>query len=287
LLQWPSLSTKLNRKAGVMEFEQILYEKSAGVATITLNRPERMNAFTNTMIAEWAQALEDARLDGEVRAVIVTGAGRGFCAGADLRGGSGIADAPRSETPVTAASRRNWLRDGVHNVPRQVALLDKPYIAAVNGPAVGAGMDMASMADLRIAAEEARFAMTYVKVGLVPGDGGCYYLPRIVGLAKALELIWTGDFVDAQEALRIGYVSKVVSPDELMPATRELAGRIAKGPAVALQLAKRLVYRGQTSDVYEALEAAGHSMAIVQATEDAREGPRAFAEKREPQFKGR
>ena len=270
-----------------MEFEQILYEKADGVATITLNRPDRMNAFTDTMIREWAQALEDARLDRDVRAVIVTGAGRGFCAGADLRGGSGVPEVARSEGPVPAASRRNWLRDGVHHVPRQVALLDKPYIAAVNGPAVGAGMDMASMADLRIAAAEARFAMTYVKVGLVPGDGGCYYLPRIVGLAKALELIWTGDFIDAQEALRLGYVSKVVPAGELLPAARALAERIAQGPAVAIQLAKRLVYRGLTQDVHEALEAAGQAMAIVQSTEDAREGPRAFAEKREPKFQGR
>jgi 2-(1,2-epoxy-1,2-dihydrophenyl)acetyl-CoA isomerase len=270
-----------------MAFEQIVYEKDGGVATITLNRPERMNAFTDVMIREWSEAVDDARRDADVRAVIVTGAGKGFCAGADLRGGSGIAETARSETPVTAADRRNWLRDGVHYVPRNVALLDKPYIAAVNGAAVGAGMDMASMADIRIASEGARFAMSYVKVGLVPGDGGCYYLPRIVGLAKALELIWTGDFFDAQEALRIGYVSAVVPSDELLPAARALAERIAKGPAVAVQLAKRLVYRGQTSDVNEALEAAGQAMAIVQATEDAREGPRAFAEKREPQFKGR
>ena len=268
-----------------MEFEQILYEKAGGVATITLNRPERMNAFTNTMIREWAQALEDARLDPEVRAVIVTGAGRGFCAGADLRGESGLPN--RSEAPPSAADRRNWLRDTVHNVPRQVAILDKPYIAAVNGAAVGAGMDMCSMADIRIASEEARFSMGYVKVGLVPGDGGCYYLPRIVGLAKALELIWTGDFIDAQEALRIGYVSQVVPAEELMPASRALAERIARGPAVAVQLAKRLVYRGLNSDALEALEAAGQAMAIVQSTEHAREGPRAFAEKREPQFKGR
>ncbi len=269
-----------------MEFEQILYEKADGITTITLNRPERMNAFTNSMIGEWAQALEAARGDREVHAVIVTGAGRGFCAGADLRGESGVPELARSEGPVSAADRRNWLRDGVHNVPRQVALLDKPYLAAVNGAAVGAGMDMASMADIRIASEQARFAMSYVKVGLVPGDGGCYYLPRIVGLAKALELIWTGDFIDAEEALRIGYVSKVVPVDELLPAARELAERIAKGPAVAIQLAKRLVYRGLNSDVYEALEAANHAMAMVQSTEDAREGPRAFAEKREPQFRG-
>ena len=270
-----------------MDFEEILYEKADGVATITLNRPERMNAFTQTMIREWAQALEDARLDADVRAVIVTGAGRGFCAGADLRGGSGLAEVARREGPPSAANLRNWLRDSVHYVPRQVALLDKPYIAAVNGPAVGAGMDMASMCDLRIASQEARFAMLYVKVGLVPGDGGCYYLPRIVGLAKALELIWTGDFIDAQEALRLGYVSKVVPADDLMAEARELAGRIARGPAVAIQLAKRLVYRGLDSDAQEALEAASQAMAIVQTTEDAREGPRAFAEKREPQFRGR
>ncbi len=270
-----------------MEFEQILYEKADGIATITLNRPERRNAFTPTMIQEWTRALEDARMDGDVRAVILTGAGPGFCAGADLRGDSGVAETARRDTPPSAADRRNWLRDSVHYVPRQAALLDKPYIAAVNGAAVGAGMDMCSMADIRIASEQARFAMTYVRVGLVPGDGGCYYLPRIVGLAKALELIWTGDFIDAQEALRIGYVSNVVPADELLPAARELAGRIARGPAVAIQLAKRLAYRGLTSDIHEALEAASYSMGIVQATEDAREGPRAFVEKREPQFKGR
>ena len=270
-----------------MEFEQILYEKAGGVATITLNRPDRMNAFTNTMIREWAQALEDARLDGEVRAVILTGSGRGFCAGADLRGDSGVPETARRDTPPPASERRNWLRDGVHNVPRQVALLDKPYIAAVNGAAVGAGMDMCSMCDMRIASEHARFAMSYVKVGLVPGDGGCYYLPRIVGIGKALELIWTGDFFDAQEALRIGYVTHVVPAADLLQTARDLAERIARGPAVAIQMAKRLVYRGQNSDVFEALEAASTAMGIAQSTEDAREGPRAFVEKREPQFKGR
>ena len=270
-----------------MDFEEIRYEKANGVATITLNRPDRMNAFTNTMIREWAQALEDARLDADVRAVIVTGAGRGFCAGADLRGASGLQNVAGEGGPPSAADRRNWLRDSVHYVPRAVALLDKPYIAAVNGAAVGAGMDMCSMADIRIASEAARFSMGYVNVGLVPGDGGCYYLPRIVGLPKALELIWTGDMIDAQEALRIGYVTRVVPGDDLLPTARELAERIAKGPAVAVQLAKRLVYRAQTQEVGEALEAAGQAMAIVQSTEDAREGPRAYVEKREPQFRGR
>ncbi len=269
-----------------MDFEQILYDKADGIATITLNRPERRNAFTPTMIREWAEALEDARLDSGVGAVIVTGAGKGFCAGADLRGGEGAQMISEGQ-PSSAADFRHWLRDSVHYVPRAVALLDKPYIAAVNGAAVGAGMDMCSMADIRIVSEQARFAMTYVKVGLVPGDGGCYYLPRIVGLAKALELIWTGDFFDAEEAVRIGYASKAVPADELAPAARELAGRIVEGPAVAIQLAKQLAYQSYDSTVQQALEAANQAMAIVRSTEDAREGPRAFAEKRRPEFKGR
>lgn len=269
--------------------EQILYEKADGVATITLNRPERMNAFTDVMLREWAAALDDARTDRDVRAVILTGAGRGFCAGADLKGqmlGEG-AGSPPSDRPPSAADRRNWLRDGVHAVPRAVQLLDKPYICAVNGSAVGAGMDMASMADIRIASESAKFAMSYVKVGLVPGDGGCYLLPRIVGVAKALELIWTGDFFDAHEAQRIGYVSTVVPADDLQRTARDLALRLAQGPAVAMQLAKRLVYRGLESSWTEAFEQANSAMAIAQSTEDAREGPRAFAESRPPNFQGR
>lgn len=284
--------------------EQILYEKLEGVATITLNRPERMNAFTDVMLKEWAAALDDARTDRDVRAVILTGAGRGFCAGADLKGqmlGEGAPSAGSTgglqgdasqgarppAGPPSAADRRNWLRDGVHQVPRAVQLLDKPYICAVNGSAVGAGMDMASMADIRIASESAKFAMSYVKVGLVPGDGGCYLLPRIVGVAKALELIWTGDFFDANEALRIGYVSQVVAGDDLQKTARDLALRLAQGPAVAMQLAKRLVYRGLESSWTEAFEQANSAMAIAQSTEDAREGPRAFAESRPPKFQGR
>lgn len=270
-----------------MDYTEINYDKADGIATITLNRPERMNAFTDVTIKEWAHALEDARLDRDVRAVILTGAGRGFCAGVDLRGGVDVAARTADNRPPTAAARRHWLRDSVHYVPRAVQLLDKPYIAAVNGSAVGAGMDMASMADIRIASDAAKFAMSYVKVGLIPGDGGCYLLPRIVGVAKALELIWTGDFIDAQEALRIGYVTKVVPADDLMEVTRAFALRLAAGPAVAMQLAKRLVYRGLTADWQEALEQANSAMAIVQSTEDSREGPRAFAEGREPRFHGR
>ena len=268
-----------------MQFEQIRYDKSEGIATITLNRPERMNAFTPKMLDEWLAALQDAHLDAETRVIIVTAEGRGFCTGMDVQAqaeGRGLL--PRSRSLGEA---RNYLRDTVQRIPRLVAQLDKPYIAAVNGAAVGAGMDMASMCDIRFAADSARFGMTYVRMGLVPGDGGCYYLPRIVGTARALELIWSGRLFDAEEALRIGYVSAVVPAGELMAHTRAYALKLAKGPAVAIQLAKRLVYRSLEANVDQALEMAQGAMTIVQNTEDAREGPRAFVEKREPDFKGR
>ncbi len=267
-----------------MDFEQIIYDKSDGIATIALNRPERMNAFTPQMLDEWLAALQDAHVDADVRAVIVTGTGRGFCTGADVRGGAAASLMDRSRSP---AENRNFLRDSVQRIPRLVALMEKPYIAAVNGAAVGAGMDMASMCDIRFAADTARFGMTYVRMGLVPGDGGGYYLPRIVGLARALDLIWTGRLIDAQEALAMGYVSAVVPTEQLMDYTREYALKLAGGPAVAIQQSKRLVYRSLQLDADAALDLAQQAMFICQSTEDAREGPRAFVEKREPQFKGR
>ena len=267
-----------------MQFEQVLYDKSDGIATITLNRPQRMNAFTPQMLDEWYAALQDAHLDREIRVVIVTGAGRGFCSGADVSAGAASSLMDRERSLV---ENRNFLRDSVQRIPRLAVLMEKPYIAAVNGPAVGAGMDMASMCDIRFAAETARFAMTYVRMGLVPGDGGCYYLPRIVGLARTLDLIWTGRLFDAQEALAMGYVSAVVPADQLMEYTRECALKLARGPAVAIQQAKRLVYRSLELGADAALDLAQQAMFICQNTEDAREGPRAFAEKREPQFKGR
>jgi 2-(1,2-epoxy-1,2-dihydrophenyl)acetyl-CoA isomerase len=148
-------------------------------------------------------------------------------------------------------------------------------------------MDMASMADIRFAADTARFGMAYVRMGIIPGDGGCYFLPRLVGIARALELIWTGDLFDARQALEWGYVSRVYPADELMKETRAFAARLAEGPAVAIQLAKRLLYRSLETDLDHALDLAQSAMAIAQSTEDAVEGPRAFVEKRKPVFKGR
>jgi enoyl-CoA hydratase/carnithine racemase len=267
-----------------VSYEQILYTKEDGIATITLNRPQILNAFTPTMIEEWASAIEATRLDPEVRVLIVTGAGRGFCSGADVR-----SFREREHTdgnPVVEG--RYWLQHSVHRVPLALRTLDKPYIAAVNGPAAGAGMDMASMADIRFASEAARFTMSYVNVGIVPGDGGCYYLPRIIGVARALDLIWTGRTMEAQEALQMGYVSQVVPPDQLMDTVMSYARKLAKGPLVAMELAKRLIYEGlETNNLFKELRSAEHAMTIARATEDAKEGPRAWAEKRPPQFKGR
>lgn len=263
---------------------QILYEKAAGIATITINRPEKMNSFTLEMLDDWYAALLDAHTDPEVRVVVLTGTGKAFCTGADISAGVGRSLMKHQGSLV---ENRNFLRDSVQRIPRLVALLEKPYIAAINGAAVGAGMDMASMCDIRFASETAVFAMTYIRMGLVPGDGGCYYLPRIVGVARALDLIWTGRRFDAQEALALGYVSAVLPPEQLMDYTRQYAIKLAKGPAVAIQQSKRLLYRSLEVDVDAALDLAQHAIVLCQLTEDAQEGPRAFLEKREPQFKDR
>ena len=268
-----------------VDYQEIEYDVSERIATITLNRPERMNAFSERMIGEWADAIRRAQDDEEVRVVILTGAGRAFCAGADLRA-TGAEDRVLL-ADLNAGQRRNSLRMSVHRVPQALQYLDKPYIAAVNGAAVGAGMDMASMADIRFAADVARFGMSYVNVGLVPGDGGAWLLPRLVGLQKALELIWSGELFNAEEALRLGYVMRVVPLDQLIAEARTYALKLAEGPPIAMQMSKRLVYRGQSQSFMESLEAAQAAFSIVQSTEDYKEGPLAFREKRKPVFKGR
>jgi len=258
-----------------MEYQDIVYTVDDYIATITLNRPETLNAFTGTMINEWVDAIETAQSDSKVRVLVVTGAGRGFCSGMDVRG------AAAGGEPQPLYTRRNYMRLGVHKVPRALESFDKPYIASINGPAAGAGMDMASMADIRIMSDKARLGMNYIRMGLLPGDAGCYFLPRIVGIAKAFELIWSGRMIDAEEALQIGYVSKVVPHDELPVATKEFCLQFTQAP-VATQLAKRLLWRG--IDMYRNinLEMAEMAMLINSTTPDTKEGPRAWVEKREP-----
>jgi len=260
-----------------MAYQDIIYTVEDHIATITLNRPETLNAFTETMINEWVDAIETAKNDPQVRVLVVTGAGRGFCSGMDVR-----AAASRGE-PVPLYLRRNYMKLGVHKVPRALEHLDKPYIAAINGPAAGAGMDMASMADIRIMSDRARVGMSYIRMGLLPGDAGCYFLPRIVGIARALELIWSGRMIDAEEALRIGYVSKVIPHDEFAAGTKEFCLQFTQAP-VATQFAKRLVWRGIDMFRNINLEMAEMAMLINSTSPDTREGPRAWVEKREPRW---
>ena len=224
-----------------MSDDAVLYDVQDHVATLTLNRPEKLNAFDDQLLGQWVERLQEAHLDDAVRVIVVTGAGRGFCSGANVSREGARPGVPGDAN--ASASNRNSLRDSVHPVPRMLQNIEKPYIAAVNGAAVGAGMDMASMADIRIASDKAKFGMAYVRMGLIPGDGGAYWLPPIVGMAKALELMWTGRLFMAEEALEMGYVSKVVPHDDLMAETMEFAGQIAKMPAVSVQLIKRLAYR--------------------------------------------
>ena len=269
------------------EYEDLTYEVREQIATITLNRPERLNALSEPMTEGLARALHEAQVDDGVRVVIITGAGRGFCSGQDLaaRTLAEGRDGPEGETPSIAQRRYN-IRP-VQSVARAAQLLDKPYLAAVNGPAAGAGMDMASMADIRFAASDARFTQAFSRNGIVSGDGGCYFLPRLVGMAKALELMWTSKMIDAEEALRIGYVSRVVETPRLMEETLAFARELADGPPVAIQYIKQLCYQSWNLDLETSLRMAQYMQTVASATEDAMEGPRAFREKRAPRFRGR
>jgi enoyl-CoA hydratase/carnithine racemase len=255
------------------------YTVADGIGTILLNRPHRKNAFTLDMIDTWAQALRDARTDPDVRVVVLTGAGDAFCSGVDL-------DRRQDATPATPLERKENLSERIHRIPFALEDLDKPVIAAINGVAVGAGMDMALMCDMRIMARSARLSEGYVRVGLVPGDGGCYYLPRLVGTAKALELLLTGDFIDAEEAGRLGIANHVVDDADLAGAVATLARKIADGPPVAIRTIKRAVYQSARSDLRTALDLISSHMAVVTSTEDSAEALAAFREKRPAHFIG-
>ena len=261
--------------------DQLLFETKDKIATITFNRPENLNAFSNEMIEGYIAALQECRDSDNILVVVVTGAGRAFCAGGDVKA---MKDNPESNDPRLSKSR---LWDMIQRVPLTLAEVDKPVIAAVNGPATGAGMDLANMCDMRTAAESARFAESYVRMGLVPGAGGCWFLPRLVGMPKALELLFTADFVDAQEALRLGMVNHVFPDDTLMEETYKIATKIARRAPISVQLIKRATYQGMRTDLRTHLDQISSHMTIARASEDHMEAVDAFLEKRHPVFKGR
>jgi 2-(1,2-epoxy-1,2-dihydrophenyl)acetyl-CoA isomerase len=257
----------------------LLYEVSDRVATITLNRPDKLNAFTGEMIDTWASSLAKAQADEHVNVIVVTGNGRAFCAGGDV--------ARMGDGEPTPLQHKNQLWDHIHRIPKTLEGVDKPVVAMVNGLTVGAGMGMSLMCDVRIAAESARFSTGYVRVGLVPGDGDTYFLPRLVGSAKALELLWTADFIEAADALRLGIVNRVVPDAQLKAATYAFAKQIADGPQVPIRMIKRLVYQSLRLDLRTHLDLVSSHMAVVRRTEDHAEGVAAFKEKRPAKFKGR
>jgi enoyl-CoA hydratase/carnithine racemase len=260
--------------------DTIRYEVADRVATITLNRPERMNAFNPEMLDAWHDRLAEAQTDDAVQVIVVTGAGKAFCSGGDInRMGE------RRET--TPLERKSDLADHVQRIPLLLEAIDKPVICAINGAATGAGMDFALQCDLRYAAESARLGETYVRVGLVPGAGGTWFLPRLVGTAKALELFWTGDLISAQEAERLGIVNRVLPDAELMSFVRRMASRIAEGPPLSIRFIKRAVYQGMRLDLRTSLDLISSHFAVVSSSADHKEAVAAWQEKRKPKFSGR
>ena len=251
-------------------------EVDGPVATLTLDRPEALNALTVPVKVALREALESLARDRAVRAVILTGAGRAFCAGQDL------AERERPD----AAPLDVELRERYNPIIRAIRSMGQPVIAAVNGVAAGAGASLAFACDLRIAAEEARFVLAFGRIGLVPDSGATWFLPRLVGPAKAAELALAGEPVVAAEALRIGLVSKVVPGDQLLAEARSMADRLAEGAPLALALTKEALQRSQTIDLDEALEGEAKLQGIAGASADHAEGLAAFREKRQPRFTG-
>ena len=261
-----------------MSQAHVLYEIRDHIAIITLNRPQFKNAFSPEMITLWNQSLVDARADDEARVIVLTGKGDTFCSGGDIR--------EMAEGKLRSWDMKNFLWEGVHRIALTLEDLDKPVIAAINGAAMGAGMDMALMCDLRVCSDKARLAESYITLGLVPGDGGAYFLPRLVGVSKALELLFTGDHVGPKEALQLGLVNRVVPHERLMEETLALAEKIASRSPLAIRMMKRAVYQAHTSTLRTHLDYISSQVALLSETSDHREAARAFLEKRKPRFRG-
>lgn len=260
--------------------ETVVSSVADKVATIRLNRPEKLNAFTDDMITTWVGLLEEYRVREDVNVIVITGTGRAFSTGGDVGKFSDYAS-------NTAAAIKARLSENVQRLALKMQDIDKPVIAAVNGLATGGGVDIALMCDMRFAARSAKFAETYVKMGLIPGAGGAYYLPRIVGVAKALELFWSSESVNVEEALRIGLVNRVFDDDKLAAETQAFASKLARGAPLAVKLVKRILYRGLETDLRGALDLVASNMPVVRMSEDHQEAVAAFREKREPNFSGK
>jgi 2-(1,2-epoxy-1,2-dihydrophenyl)acetyl-CoA isomerase len=264
------------------DFQTLLVETADHVCTVTLNRPESLNSLNDQMTSELAKIIRLLQRDDQVRCIVLTGAGRAFSSGQDL------GDLKKKYAdPNYMPHLGDDLRRRYNPIIRGLCDLEKPVIAAINGVAAGAGLSLALACDLRIASDKASFIEVFVNVGLVPDSGNTFFLPRLVGLGKAMELCFTGDKVSAAEAMMLGLVNKVVPADDLMKVTAELANRLAKLPTRALGLMKRLLYRSLNSDLDTMLEAEADAQEAAALTADHREGVRAFFEKRAASFQGK
>lgn len=289
-------------------YEHILHQPNpaTGIARIVLNRPRRLNALNDRMQIEIAQAIAAADTDPQTRVVIITGAGRAFCAGGDLNqlGGSNAASpntaadsndgsAGESENPPQPGG---WTSTNADEIRRSFRLAqdmilgvqrcEKPVIAMVNGVATGAGLDLACACDIRIGTPRARFMSAYVRIGLFPGFGGAWLYPRTLGsLGRAAEMLFTGDFLEADEAYRLGFLNRLVAEDELETTTMAMAERIAAGPPIAIRLSKLMLYQGLQFDLETALKMAAAGETITLTSHDHAEGVRAFREKRPPEYR--
>ena len=252
---------------------------SDGIATLTLNRPAKLNAFTDDMLEGLVASFDECEARDDVRVVILTGTGRGFSTGGDI---GTMREAVDNRPHIT----KNRIWGGIQAFPKRLARFDKPVIAAVNGLAVGGGMDLALACDFRVAAQSARFAETYAKIGLAPGGGGAYFLPRLVGTGRALELLWTAEFIDADLALKIGLVNHVFPNDTMMDETRKIAKRIASMPPLSVRLIKRAVYQGLNADMNTAFDLISSHIAVARAGPDHPEAIAAFQEKRDGKYVG-
>lgn len=255
----------------------IIFEKSEGIATITLNRPEALNAFNKEVIEEIMHALEDVKNDENIRVVVLTGSGeKAFSAGADIKAMAGMTSLKARELSLTGERLCVALES-----------LEKPVIAALNGYALGGGLEVAMSCDIRIASENARVGQTEINIGLIPGWGGTQRLTRLIGRAKAKELVFTGRIIDAKSAEQLGIVNMVVAADRLKEAVRQFALELASKAPVAVRVAKDLINKGADISLDSALALEREGFGVVASTEDLKEGVSAFTEKRKPVFKGR
>jgi len=260
-----------------MNFEHIILERKEGVATLTLNRPEKLNAINRKMMEELESAVVEIVKDRDMRVLVITGAGRAFCSGAD------VGDMAQAAAPIEF----RYATQMAHKILLALTDLEKPVIAKVNGVAVGIGCSLALSADIIIASEDAQFSLIFSRIGLIPDGGSLFHLPRLVGPAKAKELIFTAKMVDAKEAERIGLINKAVPADELDNEVNTLAKKLAEGPTVAFGIAKKIINKGLSMDLSSVLECEAFGQTIAGTTEDAREGFMAFLEKRKAEFKGK